>query len=185
MADRTADPSTSSRCATRACAGSGSTQIPLVPAAPARPRGAVRGDDRRAGRAQGPGQDPPRRAVERRRGPAADRAGDGAGRVGAEPLQRHATATRSRCSTCASRSRSRSCRTHRCRTSRTTPWCGDRGAPRRHRHAGACSRGCSPARRSCCRFPAPDRSRTSRRTSTAATIELDPSEVAAITASAA
>ena len=41
---------------------------PAVPAAPARPEGAVRGVGRRARRAQGGGQDPPHRALQRVRG---------------------------------------------------------------------------------------------------------------------
>ena len=71
-------------------------------------------------RAQGRGQDPSHRGVQRHRGPAAPRPADDADRVGAEPLQRRPTAARSRSSICASRSSWRSCRGRRSSISTAT-----------------------------------------------------------------
>ena len=67
-------------------------------------------------RAQGGGQDPPHRAVQRQRGAAASGPGDDRDRVDPEPLQ-PGDRGRSRWSTCASRRRWSFCRGRRSRTS--------------------------------------------------------------------
>ena len=95
---------------------------PALPVPPARPEGAARGLDRRAGRAEGRRArsatsacpTSPRSSCARAQASHADR-------VGAEPLQRRPTAVRSRWSTCASRSSWRSCRGRRSSTSTRNP----------------------------------------------------------------
>ena len=69
-----------------------------LPAALARPSGALRGLGRRAEGASGRGQDPARRHVERLARRARAGARDRRGRDGAEPLQPRPTATRRTCS---------------------------------------------------------------------------------------
>ena len=64
-------------------------QIPLLPVPPARPPGSPRGLHRRARRAQGRGQGPPHRTVQRHRGAAPAGPAADADRVDPEPLQPH------------------------------------------------------------------------------------------------
>ena len=77
----------------RACEGSLAASAPgadpAVPVPPARPAGAARGVGRRPGRAEAAGQDPPHRAVQRRRRPASSCPATDADRVRPEPLQPH------------------------------------------------------------------------------------------------
>ena len=100
--------STCARRARAACGGCGWTRSRCTSSTP-RPEGSPGGLARRPGRAEGRGQDPARRGVERLRGAGRGGPADHARGVGAEPLQRERPLLQSRSWTCARRRCSSSC----------------------------------------------------------------------------
>ena len=139
-----------------------------LPAPRARPQGALRGVDRRAGRAPGRGQDPPHRRLQRRRSSSSSRRAASSTVVSVQNRYNLADRAAEPCS----RLRARGHRLHPLVPARAGELAEPGGAARRDRRAprrdpgpGRPRLAAAPLPGRCSRSPAPPRSSTSRRTS--------------------